>query len=95
MTVFERIDQKRKERGIRKREICKACGINETAYTAWQNGKYESWRQYLPEIANVLNTTVEYLTTGAEPQENAILTAYEAAEEHVRKAIRILLKIEG
>ena len=95
MTIFERIDQIRKERGIRQKEICNQIGLHQETYTDWKKGKHESWKKYLPEIAAILGVTVEYLTTGTEPQENAILTAYNAAEEHIKKAIRILLRIEG
>lgn len=62
--IFELADQKYKEQ----RDFAKDLGIAASVVSAWRTGKSASYNKYLPQIAEVLGTTVEYLLTGNAPQ---------------------------
>lgn len=61
--IFELVDQKYKEQ----RDFAKDLGVTASIVSQWRTGKSASYNRYLPQIAAVLNTSVEYLLTGSAP----------------------------
>lgn len=90
MEKLERIKETMKSRGITKRELCKRLSISETNFTKWQTGK-TSYIRHLPEIAQILGYTVEYLTTGKETPAEIWYRKYLRASERDRKIIDLIL----
>ena len=46
------------------RDFAAEIGVAPSVVSAWRNKKSESYMKRLPQIAEILNTTVEYLLTG-------------------------------
>ena len=57
--IFELADKKYPEQ----RDFAAEIGVAPSVVSAWRNKKSESYMQRLPQIAEILNTTVEYLLT--------------------------------
>lgn len=58
--IFELVDKQFKEQ----REFAFALSLDPTIASRWRKRKSESYNKYLPQIAEVLGTSVEYLITG-------------------------------
>ena len=58
--IFELADKKYPEQ----RDFAAEIGVAPSVVSAWRNKKSESYMKRLPQIAEILNTTVEYLLTG-------------------------------
>lgn len=58
--IFELVDEKFKEQ----KEFAATIGINDKTVSAWRTRRAKSYTKYLPQIADVLGTTTEYLLTG-------------------------------
>ena len=58
--IFELVDKKYPEQ----RDFAAEIGVAPSVVSAWRNKKSESYMKRLPQIAEILNTTVEYLLTG-------------------------------
>ena len=58
--IFELADKKYPEQ----RDFSAEIGVAPSVVSAWRNKKSESYMKRLPQIAEILNTTVEYLLTG-------------------------------
>ena len=58
--IFELADKKYPEQ----RDFAAEIGVAPSVVSAWRNTKSESYMKRLPQIAEILNTTVEYLLTG-------------------------------
>ena len=58
--IFELSDKKYPEQ----RDFAAEIGVAPSVVSAWRNKKSESYMKRLPQIAEILNTTVEYLLTG-------------------------------
>ena len=58
--IFELVDKKYEEQ----RDFASEIGVGPSMVSAWKNGKSESYMKRLPKIAEVLNTSVEYLMNG-------------------------------
>ena len=60
--IFLLMDAQFKEQ----REFAAALGVAPGVISTWRSGQTHSYRKHLPRIAELLNTTVEYLLTGEE-----------------------------
>ena len=58
--IFELVGEKFKEQ----KEFAAAIGINDKTVSAWRTRRAKSYTKYLPQIAEALGTTTEYLLTG-------------------------------
>lgn len=61
--IFELVDQKYNEQ----RDFAKDLGVTASIVSQWRNEKSQSYNKHLSQIAAVLDTSVEYLITGKEP----------------------------
>lgn len=66
MDTLHKILQLMWDKGISDMELCRSAGINKSAVTDWKKGKTQSYMKHLPEIAKVLDVTVDELTTEKE-----------------------------
>ena len=64
--MAERIFSLLKKAKIEQKEFAKIVGTTDKTVSAWKTGRSKSYTKYLLQIANALNTSVEYLTTGVE-----------------------------
>ena len=58
--IFELADKKYPEQ----RDFAAEIGVAPSVVSAWRNKKSEAYMKRRPQIAEILNTTVEYLLTG-------------------------------
>ena len=62
--IFELVGEKFKEQ----KEFASALRVNDKTASAWRTRRAKSYTKYLPQIAEALGTTTEYLLTGEGPQ---------------------------
>lgn len=106
MDTLDRIFEQLTALGIEQKSLAQKIGVRPQAVTDWKNGKTKSYTKYIPQIAEVLNTTSEYLLTGQGPKQNVpesdtlseesqrLLTAYEQAAPELQTAVRRVLGLE-
>ncbi len=61
MCILDRIDKELKEQNKTQKMLCEHIGIKQQAYTNWKGGFSKSYNKYLPEIAEYLGVSVDYL----------------------------------
>ena len=62
--IFELVDEKFKEQ----KDFASVIEVDPNLPSRWRNRKSKSYQKYLPQIADVLGTTTEYLLTGKGPK---------------------------
>ncbi len=67
MSVGERIADLRKEQNLSQGNLADALGISRQAVSKWENDQAYPDTLKLIQLAEVLNTEVEYLATGRKP----------------------------
>ena len=55
------------------KELCDFLGINKQAFSGWNRGQTESYKKYLPQIAEFLGCSVDYLL-GRDQKKEAVLS---------------------
>lgn len=58
--IFKLLDKA----GMEQKKFAEAIGTTDKVVSKWRTSGLKSYRKYLPQIAEVLNTTVEYLLNG-------------------------------
>lgn len=66
--IFDIVDSKYKEQ----RDFAIQLGVTPSIVSEWRRRKSASYQRRLPEIANALGTTTEYLLTGNGPKKRAV-----------------------
>ena len=69
MSVGERISSLRKERNITQAELARIMDVSRQAVSKWENGQTSPDTVKLIQLADILDTQVEYLATGRIPAE--------------------------
>ena len=92
--VFELVDQKFKN----DKEFALAIGVKPQRVSEWRQRISKSYNKYLPQIASVLGTSLEYLLTGSQPQLAAPADLSEEDREilrqiHDRPGMRIMFSV--
>ena len=67
MSIGERITALRKEQNISQGQLAKALDVSRQAVSKWENDQTSPDTLKLIQLADVLNTEVEYLATGNKP----------------------------
>lgn len=62
--IFELVDSQFKEQ----KEFAAAIGVSDKIVSQWRVGTTKSYNRRLPQIAEALGTTTEYLLTGSGPK---------------------------
>ena len=93
METMKRIEETRIKKGLTGNDIAKKINVSRSVYSQWKSGESESYKKYLPQIADLLGVSVNYLITGKETEAEAFYTAFQKADERTQKAIKILLAI--
>lgn len=64
MTVVNRIFELLEQSDLNQKMLASIIGVKQNTITRWKTGELKSYTKYLPQIAEALGTTVEYLVTG-------------------------------
>lgn len=67
MSIGERITELRKEQNISQGQLAQALDVSRQAVSKWENDQTAPDTIKLIQLAQVLNTEVEYLATGVKP----------------------------
>lgn len=65
--VVQRIMDAAKQKGLDQKTLAFEIGVRPQAITEWKKGVTSSYTKYLPQIAETLGVSVEYLLNGTEP----------------------------
>ena len=66
----------RNEKGLKDYDVCKKTGISAGTISDWKNGRIKTLKpDKLVLIANVLDVSVDYLTTGQKPPSEPLSTS--------------------
>lgn len=104
--ITERIFLLLSDAKIEQKVFAKEIGVSPQTITDWKNGKSKSYTKFLPQIAEALNTTTEYLLYGNEkqpvtregdlsPDASSVLAAYQQATPELQAAVRRVLGIDA
>lgn len=66
MDTAERIFQLLDKSGMEQKKFAELIGSTDKIVSKWRTSGLKSYRKYLPQIAEVLGTTVDYLLSGDE-----------------------------
>jgi len=66
--MYEIFEKLLAQRGITAYRVAKETGITTATLTSWKQGKYTPKNEKLQKIADYFGVTLEYLTTGREPE---------------------------
>ena len=90
--IFELVDAKFKEQ----QDFAAAVGVSSDTASNWRRGVSKSYNKYLPKIAEVLDTSSEYLLTGVRPTDPAAVSAEDAEilrQIHDRPGMRVMFSL--
>lgn len=73
--IFDLVDAKYKEQ----RDFAKAIGVSASMVSQWRMGITKSYTRRLPQIADALGTTTEYLLTGNGPKQKRAVSESDTA----------------
>ena len=92
MNLGERIISLRKERSISQTELARRLKVSRQAVSKWEQGTSSPDTAKLIQLAEILETEVEYLATGIRPEpKSVVLNVVETVEKEkvvVREVIR-------
>lgn len=63
-----------KEHGIEQKEFALMLGVTDKKVSAWKNGRSSTYTKILPQIADALSTTTEYLLNGGQKEKSETLS---------------------
>lgn len=64
MLILDNIIFSLKSQGKTQKDLTDYLGVTQNVFTNWKNGRNQSWRKYLPQIAEFLGLTVDELISG-------------------------------
>lgn len=80
--IFDLVDAEYKEQ----RDFAKAIGVSASMVSQWRMGITKSYTRRLPQIAEALGTTTEYLLTGEGPKKRGAVSDSDTISEDDIKA---------
>lgn len=73
------------------KELCNFLGLNQVAFTDWKSGKSESYKKYLPQIAEFFGCSVDFLLENGQKKE-AVRKDSQNDEENIDEEIMRLVE---
>ena len=64
MRILNNIIDELKKQNKKQKDLTDYLGLTKNAFTDWKGGKSQSYKKYLPQIAEFLNVSVDYLLSG-------------------------------
>ena len=74
MRILNNISRLLEEKGLKQKDLTDFLGISKNCFTDWKSGKSSSYNKYLPQIAEFLGVSVDYLIGNEEPTDNEKLS---------------------
>lgn len=91
MSIGERIAELRKEQNLSQGDIAKSLDVSRQAVSKWENDQSSPDTIKLIQLAEVLNTEVEYLATGRKPvyEHPLVLNMVKKVDKVVEKVVEV------
>ena len=74
MDTVDRIFDLLNKSGLSQQDFASQIGVKKNAVSRWKTRELQSYTKYLPQIAEVLGTTTEYLLTGSGPKQKRLVS---------------------
>ena len=87
MNIGERITTLRKEKGISQAELAKRLSVSRQAVSKWEQGTSTPDTERLIQLAEILDTEVEYLATGVHPEPGSVVLNVVETVERVEEKV--------
>ena len=87
MNIGERITAMRKEKGISQSELAKRLGVSRQAVSKWEQSLSSPDTNKLIQLAQILDTEVEYLATGVKPEPGSVVLNVVETVERVEEKV--------
>ena len=87
MNIGERITTLRKEKDISQAELAKRLSVSRQAVSKWEQGTSTPDTERLIQLAEILDTEVEYLATGVHPEPGSVVLNVVETVERVEEKI--------
>lgn len=91
MCILDKINYLLKKQNKSQSSLCSHLGLNQQAFTNWKNGNSSSYKKYLPEIAEYLEVSVDYLVGNTDIKEKA--PAIQELSKNQKDIIRLFDKL--
>lgn len=69
MSIIDKIITLLEENNRTQKELTDFLGLDKSTFSAWKNGKSQSYNKYLSKIAEFFNVSTDYLLGNETPQE--------------------------
>jgi transcriptional regulator with XRE-family HTH domain len=89
MNTIERISDILLRSGKKQKELMEYLGVSPNLFTEWKAGRNKSYNKYIPQIAEFLGVTPDYLL-GNEETEKAPAEDLSEGERMVLEALRVI-----
>lgn len=87
MTIGQRITMLRKEKDISQSELARRLDVSRQAVSKWEQGQSSPDTAKLIQLAEILDTEVEYLATGTKPEPSSVVLNVVETVERVEEKI--------
>ena len=87
MNIGERITTLRKEKDISQAELAKRLNVSRQAVSKWEQGTSTPDTERLIQLAEILDTEVEYLATGVHPEPGSVVLNVVETVERVEEKV--------
>ena len=87
MNIGERITTLRKEKNISQAELAKRLDVSRQAVSKWEQGSSTPDTERLIQLAEILDTEVEYLATGVHPEPGSVVLNVVETVERVQEKV--------
>ena len=87
MNIGERITTLRKEKDISQAELAKRLSVSRQAVSKWEQGSSTPDTERLIQLAEILDTEVEYLATGVHPEPGSVVLNVVETVERVQEKV--------
>lgn len=74
MSTIDKIVTLLKEQGKTQKDLTDYLGISKNTFTDWKGGRVKSYNKFLPQIADYLGVSVDYLLGKTELKKGAVPT---------------------
>ena len=87
MNIGERITTLRKEKDISQTALAKRLNVSRQAVSKWEQGTSTPDTERLIQLAEILDTEVEYLATGVHPEPGSVVLNVVETVERVQEKV--------
>lgn len=102
MCTLDRVIHLLKQQGKKQKDLTDFLGLTKNTFTNWKGGHSESYRKFLPQIAEFLNVSVDWLVgkensplskeSGLSAEQREIINLFDSAPPELQAAALAVLK---